>query len=278
MILAVGGPSRRTSGLVLLMTAALVAACGSPAPASPDPTDPREILARALQNTAALRTARFAIIVETRQVQGAGETILDAKGDVDFVSRELAATATVDIFGTGSTSTADLVVDDGLIYIRTDAPQWSVSGRRGQDPLAGAPTTAELAAAIEAAIEDPATSVTLLDPVANCGQTGCHRVQATIPRGALWKALRPLVEQLGGQQPAEPPNYIPEVTVDSWVEKGTLRLMQGTNSATMFGTYVEVSFVVSRHDEPVQIVAPRAAPQVLETPAPDLPATPAPAP
>jgi len=261
MNLAVGGLSRRTSGLVLLMTLTLVTACGSPALASPDPTDPREIVARALQNTAALRTARFAILVESWQVEGPGETILDAKGDVDFVSRELAATATEDLFSTGSASTADVIVADGLIYIRSDAQQWSVSGRRGQDPWAGAPTTAELAAAIETAIEDPATSVTLLDPVAECGQAGCHRVQAIIPRGALWKAFRPLVEQLAGQQPTEPPSYIPEVTVDAWVEKGTLRLMQGTNSAKVLRTYIEVSFVLSRHDEPIDIVAPSGAPQ-----------------
>lgn len=271
-------PVRLRTRFGLLMTAVLVAACSSSPSAAPDPTDPREILARALQNTAALRTVHIAVIVEARSLEGGGKTTIDARGDVDVVRRELAMSATVGIFGGAPNTISDVVVDDGLIYSRTNGQQWSESGRRGQDPLAGAPTTAELAAAIEAAIVDPATSVALLEPVAECGQAGCHRIQATIPRGALWKAFRPMLEDFGGSQPAEPPDYVPDVTVDAWVEKGTLRLIQGTNSATIQNTYLELSFVLSRHDVAIEIVAPRVAPQVFATPAPDLPATPAPAP
>lgn len=272
-------PVRLRARFGLLVTAVIAAACSSTPPASPDPTDPREIVARALQNTAALRTVRIALIVEVRQVGGPAKTTVDARGDVDLVSRELSLSATLGIFNGQPDTTADVVVDEGLIYNRSNGREWSVSGRRGQDPLEGAPTTAQLAAAIEAAIKDPATSVTLLDPVAECGQAGCHRVQATIPRAALWKAFRPMLEALGGTQPAAPPEFIPDVTVDAWVEKGTLRLMQGTNSATVFSSYVELSFVLSRHDEPVAITPPNVAPpQPLATPAPDAPATAAPAP
>lgn len=279
MNLAARWPKVPTPRLVVLMTAVLVAACSSPPPASPDPTDPREIVARALQNTAALRTVHIAVIVEVRRVDGQAKTTVDARGDVDLVRRELAMSAKLGLFDGVADTISDVVVDDGLIYSRTNGQQWSVSGRRGQDPLERAPTTAQLAAAIEAAIKDPATSVTLLDPVAECGQAGCHRVQATIPREALWKAIRPMLEALGGTQPAAPPEFVPDVTVDAWVERGTLRLMQGTNSATVFSSYVELSFVLSRHDEPVAIGPPSVAPlQPLATPAPDAPATAAPAP
>lgn len=273
MSLTTLGLRGRRPGLRLILAAVIVAACSSTPSASPDPTDPREIVARALQNTAALRTVHVAVIAEMRSLEGAGKTTIDARGGVDLGSRELSLSATLGIFGGQPNTTVDVVVDDGLIYNRTNGQEWSVSGRRGQDPLAGAPTTAALAAAIEAAIKDPATSVTLLDPVAECGQAGCHRVQAIIPRDALWRAFRSLLEGLGAPPQAEAPDYVPEVTVDVWVEKGTLRLIQGTNSATIVNTYTELSFVLSRHDEPVAIGAPNVAPPPpLATPAPEAPA------
>lgn len=101
--------------------------------------------------------------------------------------------------------------------------------------------------------------MTLLEPVADCGQAGCHRVQAVIPREALWRAFRAMLTSVLGDPRSEPPDYVPDVTVDAWVEKGTLRLLQGTNSATIFTTYVELSFVLSRHDAPVEIIPPTTA-------------------
>jgi hypothetical protein len=259
-------PSVRTVFAIAAMLATLAACTGS-ASVAPDPTDPREILVRSLQSTAALRTVHVAVIAETGQPNGASKNTSEVRGDIDFVNRELAFSATTNLGDAGPKT--DIVIADHLTYNRWDGGAWSVSGVPGRDPLADIPTMTEIAESIAVAVRDPATTVALLEPVDGCGQAGCHRVQATIPRTVVWRALQSLLDGVAGAEPnAVPPAFIPDVVIDAWVEKGTLRLMQGTNSATISGTHVDLSFVLSRHDEPLTIVAPSvAATPVGPTPA-----------
>jgi hypothetical protein len=213
-------------------------------------TDGREVLARALDSTAALRTVRVTLTV-TFDMGGHPSTVT-AEGDVDVQARELDLAVEMDPppFDTGS---ARAVIVDGTIFTRTGSDSWSVSGGPGEDPLRDLPTTAILAGAIKAAILDTRTDVAMGDPEA-CGDADCYRVQARVPPEVAWQALLPMSGPAATPPPV--PAQLRTFAIDVWVEEGTFRLREARNTTVIDSQTFQIGIRLERHDEPVSIEPP----------------------
>jgi len=245
----------RTSraGMIFLATVLLaVAGCASGTSAAGPTPEPRMAIVQALQSTAKLHAVHALLRIELREADGR-QFLATFEGDVDIAARELDVTAAF-VPGVFGTERARAVLVDGFLFYRSDG-SWSTSGGPGSDPLAGVPATAEVAAAVEDAIRNPATSITLAGTEA-CGDATCLRVRAEVPAQVAWHAMVAMLQAAGQPQGSAPsmPNRFPGVAIDFWIEPGTLRLRQATNTTMIDGH--SVSIVLSRHDVPVAIRAP----------------------
>jgi hypothetical protein len=243
-----------TAALPVLAVAAVLGACSPSAPAASRVSDPRQVVVEALKSTAALEAAHALVRVDI--LDGSGRHFAaNAEGDVNVASRELDVSATFDppVFGTRS---ARVVVTGGFVFSNTSG-SWSASGGPGRDPLQGVPTTAQAAATIAAAIQDPATSVTLAGTEA-CAEATCLRIRADIPADVAWRALNSLAAASGGRTGslAPPPSGFPGLGIDLWIEQDTLRLRQASNVTKVGNQSVSITIVLSHHGEAVRIEPP----------------------
>jgi hypothetical protein len=180
--------------------------------------------------------------------------VITLEGDVDVAARELDVTAraTPEVSGTGE---ARLVVAGGSVYSRTGTQPWSAYDGNGQDPLAGVPTTAKIAAAVEAALRDPTTSITAEGTEA-CGDDTCFRIRAEVTAETAWRALTEMVTTDGRPTGMTMPETFPGFAIDLWIDQDTLQLRQATNTTVVDRTSISITVALSRHDEPVNIAAP----------------------
>ncbi|MEW5990225.1 MAG: hypothetical protein AB1736_02620 [Chloroflexota bacterium] len=244
---------RRWSAIVALV-AMLVAGCG--AGSSPQPSlEPRDEVVAALRSTADLQTVHALLRIE---VGGLADetTTLTIEGDVDIAARELDVTAAFvpEVFGaTGGR----FVVVDGLSFSRQDDAEWSISGDGVSDPLAMVPTTARIAEVIEAALRDPATTIRR-EGVEDCGDARCDRIRAEIPADVAWLALNRMIRPEGQPEASlQPlPSGFPGFAIDLWIEQGSHRLRQATNTTVVDRTTISIVVALSAHDEPVTIRPP----------------------
>jgi len=242
-------------GLATLAVAALVIA-GCSSGTTPQPTlEPRDEVVAALQSTAELQTVHALIRIELRDSNGQ-DYLVTIEGDVDVAARELDVNAMIDPETLGIRE-AQLVVVDGSVYSRLGNESWSVSGGTGQDPLESVPTTARIAAAVEEALRDPATTIRL-EGAEDCGDARCDRIRAEVPAEVAWRAVNRMVQPV--DQPAaslQPlPSGFPGFAIDLWIEQGTHRLRQATNTTVVDGNRLSIIVALSAHDAPVTIRPP----------------------
>jgi hypothetical protein len=247
-------PYRGSRAIALAVAIVALAACTPGAQPGPS-LEPRATVAAALRSTAALRTVHALLELELRDGSSGQAFAGTAEGDVDLASRELDVMVRVepDVFGT---TALRLVVVDDRVFSRTDDTAWSVS-RGGEDPLRGIPATADIAEAIEGAIEDPATEVTLTG-AEPCGDATCDHLVAVVPREVAWQAVEEMVAPSGIEETAIPEG-LRAVTIDLWVEQGTHRLRKATNRTVLDQVSLSISITLTSHDAPVTIEPPLGA-------------------
>lgn len=250
------GSGSRTVSLAL---AALVLA-GCAAGTTPQPTlEPRDETVAALRSTAELQTVHALLRIEIGGL-AAETTTVTIEGDVDIAGRELDVTAgsEPEFFGT---SEFRLVVADEFVFNRQGDGSWSISGDGVQDPLAMVPTTARIAEAVEEALRDPATTIRL-EGAEDCGNARCDRIRAEVPAEVAWRAVNRMIQPV--DQPAatlQPlPSGFPGFAIDLWIEQGSHRLRQATNTTVVDRTTISIIVALSGHDEPVIIRPPVQSP------------------
>ncbi|MCI0583407.1 MAG: hypothetical protein L0227_11080 [Chloroflexi bacterium] len=228
---------------------------GSPAPS----LAPRDEIVAALDSTAELRTVHALVRVEIGGL-AAETTTVTMEGDVDIKGRELDVTAAFEPEFFGS-SEVRLVVADGFVFNRQGDVSWSISGDGVQDPLAMVPTTAAIAAAVEVALRDPETTIRF-EGTEDCGDATCDRIRAEIPAAVAWRAVTTMIEPLGPPDASPPPmpESFPGFAIDVWIEQGTHRLRQATNTTSVDETTITIVVALSDHDAPITISPPVAPP------------------
>jgi len=228
---------------------------GSPAPS----LAPRDEIVAGLDSTAALRTVHALVRVEVTGPR-MDDTTFTIEGDVDMAARELdlGATITPAVFGMAEMR---LVVADGYIFNSQPDGAWSTSGDGVSDPIALLPTTAAIAAAVEVALRDPETTIRF-EGTEDCGDATCDRIRAEIPAAVAWRAVTTMIEPLGAPDASPPPlpASFPGFAIDVWIEQGTHRLRQATNTTSVDGTTISIVVALSDHDAPVTISPPVAPP------------------
>jgi hypothetical protein len=244
------------SRILASLAAAGLAVAGCGAGTSPQPTlEPRDEVVDALQSTAELEAVHALLHIEL-DGPAADTTTVTIEGDVDVEARELDVTARIEpeLFGN---SEIRLVVVDGFVFNRMQDGSWSISGDGFEDPLAMLPTTARIAAAVEEALRDPATTIRL-EGGEGCGDATCDRIRAEIPAEVAWRAVARMIQRV--DQPAASdqlmPVGFPGFAIDLWIEQGTHRLRQATNTTVVDRQTLSIIVALSAHDEPVTIRPP----------------------
>jgi hypothetical protein len=235
--------------IALLLPAVLLAtAIGCSGPAAPPLTDAREVLGRALQTTAQLRTVRVAL---DARIDGGESGQAHAEGTVDIAARELDMRAEAP----GSFQVR-VVVADVRIFSQVPGEAWSITGGDRFDPLADLPTTARVAEAVLAGIADPRTTLAL-GQAEPCGSTTWYRVTATIPPAVSFAVLARIDPRLAPMEGTEP--EFPDIGIEALVEYESFLLVRITNSVAFGGNSGSLTIDLADHNRVPGIEAPADA-------------------
>ncbi len=258
---------------VVLVVAGGAAGC-QPA-AAPALSDPREILAKTITTTAAIRTMHARLDYESRApgsneggARGQGGFI---EGDVDVDAFEVNARG-ASLDGTGQFG---LVIADGTAFSLDSTGRWTQVGAPIVDLrsvlLGGGAGGAspDVVPILGAILADPATRMELVG-VEDCAAGRCYRTK----RSAVVKLMG--LDRIPGGAEAPPAESIPGITFEILSDTATLRLVDGYASASAGGTVVNVRVQVSAPNVPVSIQAPPR--NLVNPPGFPVPATPAPVP
>ena len=259
----------RTDRLVvgLGLVVALLASCG-PSSDGPLMSDPREIVGRTIQTTAATKTVRVRFDYEQRSAPGGPPGVQPGaptggwlEASVDVAAQAIAARGAASD-GTGST---EAVLLGGALFIKNTATgRWSKTAiplGMGLNPAAllgvrGGGAMPDVPVALVAALADPTVAAELRG-VEDCRTGRCYRTVVKVPPAIIWR----LVVNLTGQNQAQPappqPNEgIPEIGLEMLVDTHTLRLVDGRVTGSANGTAISLRVQLANHDEPVAIQAP----------------------
>jgi hypothetical protein len=260
------GVRARVIVLLVAAAAALVGAC-TPAASPARPTDPRELLVRAVRATAALPTARLHAEMTTsmavpNDVGGvpAGRNLdmaMAIDADVDLEHRALAGRQTssfaggaAGMFGAPNTTTEVIVAPGGLFLRQQGMAKWMSAGGGPE----GGPTNAAVAEAIVALLSDTRVDVVRRDDVA-CSLGTCDDVGVHVPKEVLAGAAGAL---FGG--PDDPTAAgaagIPDLDLDVRIDQGSLVISEIRVEIAAAEATAKVLVVLSQPGEPVTIAAP----------------------
>src|SRR4051812_25060600 len=239
------------SALCAAVLALVVAGCGSPPPSAERLSDPRQIIAGTFASTTSLRTVHLAIesdVAAAALVGAMGNTVVE----VDLDSTRHAVSGRMRI-PDGQFDTSVIFVDGVLFNRDSTAGGWvrSDNGGVGGDPFASVPSKADVAKALDAALRDPRIDIRLV-ATESCTGAPCYHVQAQIPAAVLAGLLG------NPQGPAAGPGdlgMIGDPSAEAWVDTATLRLLQ-TRWTIASNPRITLNIVLTRHDEPLSIVAP----------------------
>jgi hypothetical protein len=254
--------------LAMLLAAVLVVLAGCSA-GPPPIEDPKEIVTRSLE--AMQDTESFHMRVDV-----AGSAPLDLAGtgsdsnslpldgtniemDVDVAGQKADLTFAIPpLFGL----TGDVVVLGDTMYVRMPllGPKWlkqSASDLGGEVPLPSpsADTGAAMAELMKI-LEDPKVAPKKLADE-KCGSKDCYRVQMTIPTDELAGEVQGALASAAPLPSGLLPSELPDVTIDMWVEKDTMRIAKVAVAAAMDpATPITATVTFSKWNEPVTVEAP----------------------
>jgi hypothetical protein len=254
---------RRRLLLSFAVVAAILAACAGPS--IPALTDPKEILTKALEASAAAKTVHVVADVTgtlSMDLTGSGQGApLDLKGtgvtgDVDVAGKKLKGSLTVPaLLGL----TADMIVigPDSWTKISLMGPRWQHS-TTPSGPEAAATDMTKTIADLKAALDKLANPPTKVADE-KCGDKDCYHVRLQLTSADL------------GPLASAAPGISGDAAVDIWVERGTNRPVKLVvlASAGAQGT-VTVTVTLSNYDAAVAIDPPPAdqVDQASPTPSP----------
>jgi hypothetical protein len=252
---------RRRLFLSLIVLVAILAACAGPS--TPALTDPKEILAKALEAVGAAKTVHLAADVTgtlSLDLTGSGQGApLDLKGtgitgDVDLVGKKLKGSASVPaLLGL----TADLIVigPDSWTKVSLMGPRWQHS-TTPPGPEAAATDMTKTIADLKAALDKLATPPTKVADE-KCGDKDCYHLKLQLASADL------------GPLASAAPGISGDAAVDIWVERGTNRPLKLTVvvNAGAQGT-VTMTLTLSNYDAAVAIDPPPADQVDQASPAP----------
>ena len=256
-------PQRLARLAVLGALALTVAACPG-APASPELTDPREILGRTITTTAGLRTMHVRFDAEVRNgAAGQAPQGIFIEGDVDLPAGELSARgASRD--GTGGFA---MILAEGAIFVQNDsAERWTKIPMIGLDAALlfgraaglGQGQAPDYLGVIVGVAADARTGLELRG-IEACETGRCYRTAITISREQIW----PIVVKLlgldrfpGGAAMQPPADQLPTISIEILTDTATERLVDLVGSATVAGTTISLGLRISAPNQPVQIQAP----------------------
>jgi hypothetical protein len=293
--------ARRRAAVALAAALAIpiLAAGCSDAARSPRPTDPHVIVADAVKATAALPSVRLHLEMVSTIAGGAfggnpamrTSAVIDA--DVDLATRQLAGRTTSSITGGGAmfpgqgAQTADVIVTANATFVRQGADKWTKTSAAG---IQIGPSNAAIATAIVGLLDDPRVMYDLAEGV-DCSLGTCDHVIVHVNGAAAFAAVAALTGM-----PNDPAGAagIPNVDLDVRVAQSSSVISEIRFGFSMGGQSTQVLVSLTNPGEPVQIVAPppglvddttggvdtilETVGNELETPAPDLPTEPSPAP
>lgn len=266
-------PLRRLVTLLGLVAIVGTAAACSPNPAGPELKDPREILSKAIQSTAGLRSMRVRVDLETRdKAQPAVPQGGFAEGVLDLVSGEMSLAGA----GNDGANAFAFIQADGFGFART-----SVNGRWMKVPAMGgiagifllggnvAAPQVDVPGALADLLDDQETVVELRG-VEDCASGRCYRTVVGLPPAQVWKLVVGVtgIDKMPGGAVQPQPNGIPAISFEILTDTATLRLVDLVATGAVDGSSVAVRLRVAAPNEPVAIEPP--PPNLVDDPGSNL--------
>lgn len=244
--------------------AAVVLASGCGLGTSEGLTDPRDILARTVRESATIGSVTVAAELRARDARNPGVTGGSLDAQLDLAATELSA----GIVDQDGRELGRVIVADGALYTTTSNGRWSQmpfdKGMMNPPMLllggGGLGNGPDYFAILTAAAADPAIGINLTG-VEDCPTGRCYRTTIQIPPNAVWPLVVRMtgLDQIPGMQPPAPDvSQLPLVSLSVLSDTASLRLVELTGSGSLQGTTVEVKIRLSNHDAPVSITAPPA--------------------
>ena len=261
--------------LGLLLAAVLVVLAGCSAGAPPI-EDPREIVTKSLE---AMQDAKSFHV----QVDVAGTAPIDMTGSGSGSDLPLDGTKIemdVDVAGKKADLsfaippllglTGDVVILEDTAYIRMPllGPKWlkqSMSEVAGEAAGATPPADTEAAMAeIKKMLDDPKIQMKKLADE-KCGSKDCYHLQMTVPTDELQNEVAGALASAAPLPSGLLPEDMPDLNIDLWVEKDSLRMAKVAVGAAMEGdSSLSATVTFSKWNDPVTVEAPPAD-QIDET-------------
>lgn len=248
---------RLTTRIGLLLTVGTLAAC-NPTPAAPELTDPHEIVARTIDVTAGLRSARIRIDLEMRDKAQPAERAT-VEGVLDLGAGEMSI-AGQEADGSGAFA---FIIADGASFTRTsDNGRWTRMPAMGMAGLflfggLGA-AQPDVRGALVDLLDDAETAVELRG-VEDCASARCYRTAVLLPPAQFWKLFVGLtgIDRMRGGQGVQPPlEDVPALQLEILTDTASLRLVEIAGSASLDGNGIAFRLQVGAPNEPVSIEPP----------------------
>ena len=247
----------------------VLAACG-PSSDGPLLSDPREIVGRTIQQTAALKTVRIRFDFQQHsEPVGVNAPALprDQGGWAELTADVGAQAVAVRGAGNDGQGQVEAVVLGGFVFVKnTVRGRWSktaIPGGMGLNPIAilggQAGQGAAVPIALAAALADPTVQAQLRG-VEDCRGGRCYRTTCAIPPAVAWKlamAVTGMDKQVGAQP--QPQDGIPQIDIELLTDTRTFHLIEALAGGTSQGTTVRLRAQLAGHDEAVTIAAPNPA-------------------
>lgn len=271
----VGSPrrTRRRVTAMAMAAAVLLGACDNAA--EPRPTDPHEILVRAVAATAGLTTVR--IHIEVASDMGAAMNgqlggpvnvpreammmtmTLDA--DVDLPTRQLTGRTVTQMpqmvlaNGGPAQRVSDMIITQAATFNRDSQTGRWMKFPAGAGGIGGAPTNLQIAAAVTKLLADPSLGLERGDP-APCTLGTCDHVVAHVDgerAGAVFAGAFgiPLMAAAGAA--------IPDFVIDLLVDQATSVISEARTEISANGSATRLLMTLNNLGQSIQIAPPPAA-------------------
>lgn len=239
---------------------AIAAGCGPGAPEAL--SDPRDILARTVRETAAVRSVTLGADLQIRDANNPGASGGSLEAQVDLQATEISARI-VDATGR---ELGRFILVDKTMFTTTSNGRWNRTAvdESMMNPsllllgAGGSGNGPDYFAILTAAASEPAIRIALAG-VEDCPTGRCYRTTVEVPPEALWPLLVKLsgIDQMPGMQPPAPAlNELPLVSVSVLTDTATLRLVELAGGGSVRGTSAQAVIRLANHDAPVSISAP----------------------
>lgn len=244
--------------LMVLAVLTLAAACQASQPSFPI-TDARELLTKTVERAIALDQVHLDVnLAEAGNFLGGPDTAT-MQMDADLVDAEMSLTATSSEAGAAPVG---IVIADGGLFTSSGGA-WDEQPLASDDPdslLARLPDRPTIERALRAIAADDRVAPELGETV-DCATGRCYALVVTIPPQVLWDHVGPAWEASGmSDLPATLPPDVPAVSLLFHIDPADLDVVRAELIYGPSSGRVHVVVDASKHDDPMDIVAPIPGP------------------